>query len=147
VEAAVVCTRSVARIAFSVLLLSMTVAIGCVRRPTPEEAGRLLSKRKTDRFQVATFECREGEKQWDYICQAKYEPTPAADRFTRPLTQRVGIFLMPQTYKGEPLFGLSGIPGDGPIPSRDEYSTWLRQRNQDAERKAAANRRNTGVVE
>jgi|SRR6185503_10257064 len=135
------CTRSLPKVAFSILLLSLTVAIGCTRKPTPEEVARLLTKRGSKMFYVSTYECREGEKQWDYLCQVRHQPTPAADRFSRPLTQRVGIVLAPQTYKGEPLFGESTIPGEGPIPSRDEYPTWLRQVTQEAERKAAANRR------
>jgi hypothetical protein len=119
----------------------MTVVIGCTRKPTPEEAGRLLTKQAASRFNVSTFECREGEKQWDYVCQVRHQPTAAESREVRPLTQRVGVVIAPQIYKGEPLFMKSVLPGEGPIPSRDEYSTWLRQVTQEAERKAAANRR------
>jgi hypothetical protein len=118
-----VCTRSLPRVAFSILLLSMTVAVGCTRKkPTPEEAGRLLSKRGSNWAYSATFVCREGEKQgeWDYLCQARFEPTPAADRFSKPLIQRVGVVLTDQTYKGEPLLVTTTFPFEGPIPSLAE---------------------------
>src|SRR5688572_9382671 len=99
-ELAIVCMRSLPRVAFSILLLSTTVVIGCTKEPTPEEAARLRTKHGSSRFTVSTVECRKGEKQWDYVCQVKHRPTSAADRFSKPLEQRVGALLPRKSTKG-----------------------------------------------
>lgn len=117
------------------LLLSMTVAGGCTPRPTAEEAGRLLSKQRTNIASVPTFVCRDGEKQWDYICQVTHQPTPMSIRQgVKPSADRVGVLIY-GSYRGEPQFSTSSIPGDGPIPSLDEYPAWSRRRTAEAERK------------
>ena len=137
------CTRSLPSVAFSILLLSMTVAIGCTRQPPAEEAGPVRTEQKSSKLYVSTFTCREGEKQWHYICRVRHQPTPAgyaAFRPSRTFEQRVGVLIV-GTYKGKLLFSTSPFPGEGPIPSLDEYPTWMRQVTQEAERKVDANRR------
>jgi hypothetical protein len=121
------------------LVISMALLAGCTRKPAPEEAARLLEKQGANNYLVSQYRCRDGEKQWDFVCDVWHVPTELGIRQSlRPLAGRVGITIGGM-YKGEPLFSASNLPSDGPIPSRDEYATWLRRVNAEAEAKHQAN--------
>ena len=139
-EVAIVSLGPPTRVFCSMLLLSMTVITGCTRKPTVEEAEGLLREHFSNSFSIPEFECRDGEKDWDYLCQVRHQPTPAAVRQgVRTRVERVGVTIG-GAYRGAPLFSLSTFPGEGPIPSRAEYPAWLRQVSEEAVRRLSANR-------
>jgi hypothetical protein len=83
----------------------------------------LLRTRLSTQFVNASITCGAGARDWDYICQARYEPTPLAVRQgVGTLEQRIGLQLIPP-YDGAPNFSIAVLPSDGQIPSMEELAT------------------------
>ena len=106
---------------------------GCSRKLTPEEVeGGLLAlenhnPRSPQQTRIGSFQCRYGERDWEYICQARWEPTPlGVSRGLKLLVQKIGIrnaFL----YEGKLGGGISVLPDEGPTPSRAELEAMIKQ--------------------
>jgi DNA uptake protein ComE-like DNA-binding protein len=123
-----------------ILCWSFLAATACNRKLSPQDVEKLLADLYNTRpYQTATasYQCTDGEGDFDYICQARYEPTPLGTRQgVKTVTQRIGL-----THAG--LYGgkLGGasmvLPAEGPVPSieqlratqRDEYRKLLEPLN------------------
>ena len=68
-------------VALLLIVCAPIISTGCRRKLTPQEVenGLLALERKTEspyKTLKASFQCRYGERDWEYICLARYEPTP-----------------------------------------------------------------------
>jgi hypothetical protein len=121
------------RYVFPLLFCSMAAASGCA--PTPrdvEEAykafhGRTLPSHLHHTSVITFLECREGERDWQFICRIQTEPTAwGLVQRNKPQTRRFGLRNV-QPYRGRP-FGIeTALPLEGPIPSRAEVREMSRQ--------------------
>jgi hypothetical protein len=112
---------------------------GCTQEITPQRAEVLLAKSHSHRFSTAHFACKGGERGWDFVCDARHEPTPiSAKQGVKPTVQRVGIVRI-GTHLGEPAFSLAVLPDSGPLPSREEFASpeWVARRRAEADAHAA----------
>jgi len=99
---------------------------GCSQRLTSQQVESLLSEQSSDRFLTSHFSCGEGEGDWEYICQARYEPTALTKPGSLPAPQKIGVRTVGH-YKGKPQFFRSILPDEGPLLSVEELSA-LRQK-------------------
>jgi hypothetical protein len=106
-------------------LLGMFVVTGCNGKPSLEEAEALLTKTYSNTSATMSFKCRDGERDWLYICQFRMEPTPKGTKAgIKPTTvERVAIRSM-GNYQGRPVLVYRALPDDGPILSQAEQEAW-----------------------
>ena len=114
-----------------VIVCAFIVSPGCARKLTPQdvEKGLLaLEIQSPLQTRVASFQCRYGERDWEYICLARYEPTPLGlSRGHKLLVQKQGIrdaFL----YKGKLGGAITVLPDEGLTPSIAELEV-MRQKD------------------
>ena len=124
---------------FGSALLGMSVLAvsGCNGQPSLQEAEAILAKTYSNTSATASFKCRDGERDWLYICQVRTEPTPMGTRAgIKPTTvDRVAVRSMGY-YRGRPVLSYHVLPDDGPILSQAEHQSW--QNDVMARRKAEA---------
>ena len=71
---------------------------------------------------TATYRCSYGEGDWEYICLARWEPTPlGVSRGKTPITQKLGIRNV-LLYRGRLGNSYSVLPDEGPVPSVAELA-------------------------
>jgi hypothetical protein len=94
---------------------------GCSQRLTLQQVESLLQEQYSDRLSTSHFTCGEGQAGWEYICQARYEPTALARWSSLPAPQKIGVRTYGH-YKGKPQFSLNVLPDEGPVLSIEELS-------------------------
>jgi hypothetical protein len=101
--------------------LALFASAGCTQKEklTLAEVERLLHESSSHRFVVAHFTCEEGEGDFEYICQARFEPTALSK--DKPSRQRVGVRIGGY-YKDRPLLVQSALPDGNSVPSLEELS-------------------------
>jgi hypothetical protein len=114
----------------SLLLCSMAAAIGCARKPTPQEMEHAMKWFDEDRSRspnsprkesvITSLQCRDGEGDFQLICIIQTEPTPfGLSHGKKPLTRRVGVSNV-YWHDGRPFGAHTYLPLEGPVPSRKE---------------------------
>lgn len=122
-------------VVLALIACASIVSFSCARKLTPEqvEQGLLALEKQSPLNQsplrpwVASFQCSYGERDWEYICMARYEPTPLGiSRGHKLLVQKQGIrnaFL----YEGKLGGSISVLPDSGPTPSSAELRVITQQ--------------------
>jgi hypothetical protein len=108
------------------VVLALLACAGCNQKQKPKavEVERLLHEQSSHRFYTAHYTCQQGEGDWEYICQVRFEPTALSKG--RRIRQRVGIRLAGY-YEDKPQFAESVLPDDNSVPTLEELSA-LRHR-------------------
>lgn len=101
---------------------SLFATTGCGRELTLQQVEDLLHDQHSNQSSTSYFDCRDGEGDWEYICQVRHEPTPQSVRQgVRPSVQTVGVRIV-GTYLGTPQFATSVLPDEGPTLSIEELA-------------------------
>ena len=127
----------------SLVAASLLLLVGCAtKRMSPANVAKLLTHiDSVNSFNGAMshYECTGPQRDWDYICDVRYDPQPGSSR--KPTIQRVGLTLAMKScegpecrpeYRGKPVFNRSVLPEDGPVPSRAELSEWIKAQAENA---------------
>lgn len=99
---------------------------GCSRKPTPQEVADQLRSGFARHFSTGgmvlhDIDCTEGSGDWDFLCQASYEPKPASGMYGIVPPRRLGVRVMGE-YQGQPQFALSVLPDEGPVPTSEQLA-------------------------
>ena len=107
-----------------ILCWSFLAATACNRKLSPQEVEKLLTdfhNTRPDRTATASYQCTDGEGDFGYICQARYEPTPrGTQQGVKTITQRVGL-VNTRLYKGKLAGSMMVLPAEGPVPSIEQW--------------------------
>ncbi len=104
------------------LLGSLLGITACAKELTPDEVEALVNEQfnaSQARMQDSTFQCANGERDWAYICEVRFEPRPGSHDKKAMTWKKVGL-IKAGTLKGRPLYNLVHLPDEGPTPSREE---------------------------
>ncbi len=107
------------------ILLGIAVNVAaCRQKVTPQEvAAQLNNDPHVDLFSIKHYTCQDGQGDWDYICEVRYEPTAiSVQRGEKPRVRRVGLRVMGH-YRGKLSFGETVLPDYGPAPSANDLMT------------------------
>jgi hypothetical protein len=116
------------------VLVGMLLAAACGSEPTIDEVETLLTKQFSNQFSTARYDCQDGEGDYRYVCQVRYEPTPQAVwQGARPSVKRVGVSVL-STLRGTAGLSEVVLPDTGPVPSLEQLAALRKEE----EAKAAA---------
>jgi hypothetical protein len=121
------------------VFLSAMAAIAWSIRATPQKVAKLMEDRQHSSRHSGNgleyWECRDGERDWDYICSVRYEPSASNTRPGAKIeVRKVGVKVGLGYYKNSGM-PTSVLPDEGPILSATELSAY---RKEEALRRNAA---------
>ena len=98
------------------VLAGMLFAAACGGEPRIDEVETLLARQFSNQFSTARYDCQDGEGDYRYVCQVRYEPTPQSVRQgARPSVKRVGVSVL-STLRGTAGLNEAVLPDSGPVP-------------------------------
>jgi hypothetical protein len=116
-----------------VLWCSTLASAACARRLPPQEVATRLEERARTRAAaiplavLESWECGEGERDWDYICHVRLESSAMTrGRGVEPWVQKVGLKIW-GSFDGAPSLQLSRLPDDGPTLSEAELLVYRQE--------------------
>ena len=96
-------------------------ATGCTGKLTPQQAAPLLEASVQKNWPGSHFECQDGERGWEYICQVRHLESTGRPGERIEIVERMGALKLGY-YQGTPQFTVVSLRGQGPVPSVEEFS-------------------------